>query len=116
MASNAIKVFIKIRPLIHREKSENAQSMWNVSGNVMKSTEKDYEMTFGELNHCLHSLGLLNHVIRRKCVEKKFSGTNSSTQEENKTQTIVADCSFVLMIGALSCASDDIEMLLKVSL
>lgn len=48
MASKAIKVFIKVRPLIAREKSENANSVWTVADNTLKSTDKQYEMTFGE--------------------------------------------------------------------
>jgi hypothetical protein len=48
MASNAIKVFIKVRPLINRETTDNATSVWNVVGNTLKSTDKQYEMAFGE--------------------------------------------------------------------
>lgn len=48
MASNAIKVFIKVRPLIQREKNDNASSVWQVSGNTIKSTDKQYELIFGK--------------------------------------------------------------------
>lgn len=54
MASNSIKVFIKVRPLIAREKNENATSVWQIAGNTLKSTDKQYEMTFGELNYIPH--------------------------------------------------------------
>lgn len=51
MTSNkAIKVFIKVRPLIAREINENATALWKINGNTIKSTDKQYEMTFGELN------------------------------------------------------------------
>lgn len=48
MTSNAIKVFIKIRPLIAREKNENLRSVWLTDGNTIKSTDKQYEMSFGK--------------------------------------------------------------------
>lgn len=48
MANNAIKVFIKVRPLIAREKNENAISVWQTDGNSIKSKDKQYEMSFGE--------------------------------------------------------------------
>lgn len=49
--SNAIKVFIKLRPIIAREKSENARSLWQITdGGTIKSTDKQYEMRFGEFN------------------------------------------------------------------
>lgn len=48
MASNAIKVFIKVRPLIQREKNENASFLWQITGNTLKSTDKQYELMFGK--------------------------------------------------------------------
>jgi hypothetical protein len=48
MAGNAIKVFIKVRPLIQREKNENANSVWQVTGNKIKSTDNQYELAFGK--------------------------------------------------------------------
>ena len=48
MASNAIKVFIKVRPLIAREKNENANSVWQITDNIIKSTDKQYELMFGK--------------------------------------------------------------------
>lgn len=48
MAANSIKVFIKVRPLISREVNENAASMWKITGNTLKSVDKQYDMTFGK--------------------------------------------------------------------
>jgi hypothetical protein len=62
MASNEIKVFIKIRPLIHRERNENANSVWSLAGNTLKSTDKQYELTFGKLQTLIRHD---NHVITR---------------------------------------------------
>lgn len=49
MTANAIKVFIKVRPLIAREKNENSVSVWQTEGNTIKSIDKQYEMSFGKL-------------------------------------------------------------------
>ena len=48
MALKAIKVYIKIRPLIAREKNENASSVWQTDGNTIKSIDKQHEMSFGK--------------------------------------------------------------------
>jgi hypothetical protein len=47
-ADQAIKVFIKVRPLIQREKNENASSLWAVSNNSIKSIDKQYDLRFGK--------------------------------------------------------------------
>lgn len=60
MTSKEIKVFIKVRPLITREKNENLTSLWQISQNTISSIDKQYHMTFGK-----PSLSILDadHVI-----------------------------------------------------
>jgi hypothetical protein len=48
MTSNNIKVAIKVRPLIAREKNDNLPSQWTVSENSIKSINKEHEMSFGK--------------------------------------------------------------------
>jgi hypothetical protein len=49
MTSNNIKVCIKIRPLIQREKNENLQPLWSlVDENTIKSHNKEYKLSFGK--------------------------------------------------------------------
>lgn len=46
----SIKVAIKVRPLIQREKDENATSQWTVlDENTIKSHTRDTKLTFGKL-------------------------------------------------------------------
>lgn len=46
----SIKVVIKVRPLIQREKDENLKSQWCiVDENTMKSDNKQYNLTFGKI-------------------------------------------------------------------
>jgi len=48
MASRHVKVAIKVRGLIAREKNEGLASQWSIKDNTIKSNNKEYEMTFGE--------------------------------------------------------------------
>lgn len=48
MASDNIKVCIKIRPLIEREKNENAQVVWRVQDNKIKSLDGQHDKAFGK--------------------------------------------------------------------
>ena len=49
MTSNNIKVCIKIRPLIQREKNDNLPSLWSVvEENTIKSNNKEYKLSFGK--------------------------------------------------------------------
>lgn len=54
MTSSDIKIFIKVRPLIARERNENLTSQWIISENTMKSIDRQHQMTFGKF-FALHS-------------------------------------------------------------
>lgn len=60
-----IKVFIKIRPLIAREKNENAVAVWQVLGNTLRSTDKQHEMSFGKYISLLKRI--MHLEIRQNC-------------------------------------------------
>ena len=49
MTSNNIKVSIKVRPLIQREKNDNLPSLWSlIDENTIKSNNKEYKLSFGK--------------------------------------------------------------------
>ncbi len=43
-----IKVAIKVRPLIKREKDAKLNSLWIINDNTIRSLDKQYNYTFGK--------------------------------------------------------------------
>lgn len=103
MASNSIKVFVKLRPLIEREKHENAASVWKLSGKTLKSTNKEYEMTFGEWKSSNY---LISEIRKSSCLRDLFI-TTTTDGFDNDIRLFDLDSVRVLLI-VLSPFSDNI--------
>lgn len=48
MSADNIKVCIKVRPLIDREKKDELKTVWEIQENKIRSIDGAYEKTFGK--------------------------------------------------------------------
>lgn len=48
MSSNNIKVVIKMRPLLERERKEGKDIVWRIKDNMITSIDEAYRKPFGE--------------------------------------------------------------------
>ncbi|XP_070496798.1 uncharacterized protein [Chironomus tepperi] len=79
MTSNNIKVSIKIRPLIQREKNDNLPSLWSlIDENTIKSNNKEYKLSFDHIFDESRKTEELFNIVAKPIVENAVKGINGT--------------------------------------
>jgi hypothetical protein len=58
-----IKVAIKVRPLIKREKDAKSKPVWKIDENQIRSLDKQYNCTFGKYKFSLRNFLFLSYSM-----------------------------------------------------
>ncbi|KAL7044909.1 hypothetical protein ACKWTF_002101 [Chironomus riparius] len=79
MTSNNIKVSIKIRPLIQREKNDNLPSLWSlIDENTIKSNNKEYKLSFDHIFEENRKTEEIFNIVAKPIVENAVKGINGT--------------------------------------